>query len=486
MQHAQVAAIGDLVDLERAIKIARHPGHALVVFLVVLHPHHTQAQHQGHAHHPQRPTANFGPLAMVAQQHHHHHQGAQHQAHRQLVVAVKAIRRNHTDKKAAQKAAHRQHQVVHGQVFAAGLLAGQLAMANHAHHKKGAQVQAHGGGNRPLANAQGGQIRQQPQGQHKQGQPQGAAVPALALKAQDERQQVQGQRRNPQHGNGRDVFGQKAGVGHHQYGRAGGQGHPQAALAPRHAGAAWGSRVGSGGRKAGVGHAMAPAAPGQISASRHKAQEQARPGPRLRPCGQQRLDRQGVGQQGQHRAQVGQGKQAVRHQASLLAGKPGLHQGAGGGQHKVGQTNRSGEQTQDAQGGVFGAIGFPGLAGGDGQQPQARQQQQHMQNALAHGREVAHQPMGIQVTQQQKRLEKQHAGGPHRRRATKPGQDHLAHQGLHLKEQKRAQKNRQGIRQHRRAGRSIHPVLGGLLWVKKGVQASVVTGTRAAKAHISS
>ena len=207
---------------------------------------------------------------------------------------------------------------------------------------------------------------------------------------------------------------------------------------------------------------MAPTTPGQVSASRHKAQEQARPGPRLRPRGQQRLDRQGIGQQGQHRAQVGQGKQAIRHHTGLLAGKPSLHQGAGGGQHKVRQADRSGEQTQDAQSGVFGALGLPGLAGGDGQQPQTRQQQQNMQSALPSRGEVAHQPMGVEVTQQQQRLKKQHASGPHRCRAAKPGQDHLAHQGLHLEEQKRAQKNRQGIGQYRRAGRSFHPVLGGL------------------------
>ena len=186
VQHAQVTAIGDLVHLERAIEVTRHPVHALVVLQVVLHPHHAQAQHQGQAGHPQRATPRLGPLAMAAQQHRHHHQGAQHQAHRQLIVAVKPIRGDHADKKATQKATHRQHQVIHGQVFTAGLLAGQLAMANHAHDKKGAQVQAHRDGYRPLANAQGGQIRQQAQGQHKQRQPQGAAVPALALKAQNE------------------------------------------------------------------------------------------------------------------------------------------------------------------------------------------------------------------------------------------------------------------------------------------------------------
>jgi hypothetical protein len=40
--------------------------------------------------------------------------------------------------------------------------------------------------------------------------------------------------------------------------------------------------------------------------------------------------------------------------------------------------------------------------------------------------------MRIQITAKQHTLKKQHCRGPHRRPATKPGQDRLAHHRLHL------------------------------------------------------
>jgi hypothetical protein len=49
--------------------------------------------------------------------------------------------------------------------------------------------------------------------------------------------------------------------------------------------------------------------------------------------------------------------------------------------------------------------------------------------------------MRIQITAKQHALEKQHCRGPHRRPATKPGQDRLAHHRLNLEQQKRADKD---------------------------------------------
>ncbi len=51
--------------------------------------------------------------------------------------------------------------------------------------------------------------------------------------------------------------------------------------------------------------------------------------------------------------------------------------------------------------------------------------------------------MGIEVAQAQQSLEKQHGRCPNCRATTKPWQDLFAQQGLHLKQQKRARKNRQ-------------------------------------------
>jgi hypothetical protein len=51
--------------------------------------------------------------------------------------------------------------------------------------------------------------------------------------------------------------------------------------------------------------------------------------------------------------------------------------------------------------------------------------------------------MGIQVAQAQEGLEKQHGRGPNGRTSAKPWQDLFADQGLNLKQQKSACKNRQ-------------------------------------------
>jgi hypothetical protein len=69
--------------------------------------------------------------------------------------------------------------------------------------------------------------------------------------------------------------------------------------------------------------------------------------------------------------------------------------------------------------------------------------------------------MGIQVTQAQESLEKQHGCGPHCRTATKPWEDLFAEQGLNLKQQKSAGEYRQGERQET-------PGIGGLVWKGMG------------------
>ena len=51
--------------------------------------------------------------------------------------------------------------------------------------------------------------------------------------------------------------------------------------------------------------------------------------------------------------------------------------------------------------------------------------------------------MGIEIAQAQQALKKQHSRRPNCWAATEPWQDLFAQQGLHLKQQKRASKNRQ-------------------------------------------
>jgi hypothetical protein len=65
-----------------------------------------------------------------------------------------------------------------------------------------------------------------------------------------------------------------------------------------------------------------------------------------------------------------------------------------------------------------------------------------MDTRLSFARGQGGQSMGIQITQAQQALKKQHGRSPHCWAAPKPWQDLFAQQGLHLKQQKRTGKNR--------------------------------------------
>ena len=65
-----------------------------------------------------------------------------------------------------------------------------------------------------------------------------------------------------------------------------------------------------------------------------------------------------------------------------------------------------------------------------------------MDGDLMSRRQPTLQEVCVQIAAEQQRLEEQHTGRPDGRRPAEPGQDRLAHHRLHLKQQKRAQENR--------------------------------------------
>ena len=264
-----------------------------------------------------------------------------------------------------------------------------------------------------------------------------ALVPAMMIEAQDEGEQVERERRHPDHRDRRDVGGEKAGIGDHQDGRAGGQCCPQQLVLP-------------GRRRAVVvmlrGQRLAvAAAPGEQAAGDDEAGKE--PGPQVRlPAGREkRLDSQRVGEQCEHRPEIGEREQPVGDEAGAFAREPGLEQRARRRQYEVGQADRNGEQAENAQRRVLGAGGFPVGTGADRQQHQAKQQQAAVEQALAVRREVADDPVRVEIAEQQGHLEEQHAGRPYRSRAAEPRQDHLADQRLDLEEQEGAEENRQPV-----------------------------------------
>jgi hypothetical protein len=62
--------------------------------------------------------------------------------------------------------------------------------------------------------------------------------------------------------------------------------------------------------------------------------------------------------------------------------------------------------------------------------------------------EIASQQVGVEISQQEHHLEEEEAGGPDGGRATKPGQDDLGDDGLHLEEQEGAQQDRGCVEEH--------------------------------------
>ena len=79
-----------------------------------------------------------------------------------------------------------------------------------------------------------------------------------------------------------------------------------------------------------------------------------------------RLDQHRVGQQGQHRAEVRQGVEPVGRRAGTGLDKPRLDQGARGGQHEIGQSDRDAQQTENAPDGHAGVGRFPRRGRNDG------------------------------------------------------------------------------------------------------------------------
>ena len=81
-----------------------------------------------------------------------------------------------------------------------------------------------------------------------------------------------------------------------------------------------------------------------------------------------------------------------------------------------------------------------------------------MQRDLDPKREPPCQPVGIEIAQQQERLEEQHAGGPDRGRAAHRREQPFGNHRLNLKQEEGAQENRRRIEPHVAGGSlTYHP-----------------------------
>ncbi len=189
------------------------------------------------------------------------------------------------------------------------------------------------------------------------------------------------------------------------------------------------------------------AAPGERRARKREQREARGPDGRLRAQGEKRLDGEGIRDEREHRAQIGQREQPIGGGAFVRARVPGLHQGARGGEREIGQSDARREQPEYPPRRVFAARGLPGGACGERQRRRGEGEKRDV-NVAPRRDPQADVGVRIDVAGEQQHLEKEHADRPHGGAAAEPGEDHLGDERLHLEEHKGAQENRDGVEDH--------------------------------------
>ena len=295
---------------------------------------------------------------------------------------------------------------------------------------------------RPIAGAEGHQHdagRHQRSLQH-QGQPD--RDDRLVLEGDDEGQQIQGQRHDPEEGRRGHIGRQVRGDAEHQAGRRGRQQDQLQLLQPGD---------GRADRQRRRLFGRVTTAPDHDGQGRDHQDEDAiadAPAAALTAQGRQRLDQQRIGQQGQEAAQVRSGVEDIGILAVLMPGPhpriPGLKQGRGRRQHGEGGADRQGQGGQkpaDRRRRIRLAQGARDVQ----RQEQGRSQQQGQVHPHLHpDRADPLKRVGIGVAGQQRRLEEDHRGVPHRRRSPQHRQNQLGHHRLDHEDQRGRGEDGQG------------------------------------------
>ena len=351
-----------LVDLEHAVEAARHAqgplqgGRRDVGEAVAERRQGDERDRPGPA---SRTLAERAVLVLAEDE--EHQRRRQEEREVQFEIVGQDERRDEADEDPAGGAAGGEREVEAGELPRAGTQAVDLAVADHAGDEHRAEVER--GERRDVG--VGLRLIEVPEDHAQQGgqqrQPDAAVVPARAVEADDEREQVEAQRQHPEEGHDGDILTELVGDGQEQHHAAGGEGEPE-----QLAGGGGGFFGGFLLRRAGVGRGGLPdfqATPGRESGVDREA-----PGPAfgLRLAAQLRFEEEGVGQQGEQRADVGEGVETVRGDARVGFAEPCLQERAGGGEDEVGQAKAGQQEQQDVAGRVRPVGWLPLVAGRDG------------------------------------------------------------------------------------------------------------------------
>jgi hypothetical protein len=138
---------------------------------------------------------------------------------------------------------------------------------------------------------------------------------------------------------------------------------------------------------------------------------------------QSRLDEGRIPQQGEHAAEIARGVEEVRIARRRVTGvrEPRLQERGGRADHEEGQAHGEREQEQHVQHRADLAAVHQGRVDAEGQDGQRQREHREVQQRLPPGAEPGRAGVGIGIAGQQRGLEEDHAGAPHRRRTPRSG-----------------------------------------------------------------
>ena len=268
----------------------------------------------------------------------------------------------------------------------------------------------------------------------------GGPVVALGREAEDEREEIGGQRKDPEKGNARDVETDRVGDAHQEDDRAAGQQDPERESDPvgRFRSV---SRIRDGRYAADLG------LPGDPRAGEHPDRRRGeRPGPEgaRRRKGQAGLQEEGVGEEGREGTDIRNGVERIGGSIRMRSCEPRLDQGAGRRQDHEGQRHVGREHRDDVPARIRHVVRLPDLAGQDGESDEGGSDEERMDPDLGLRRAEADQEMGIGIAEEERRLVEGQADRPDTRGAAEPGQDPLSHHGLDQEDQEGRGEDGQG------------------------------------------
>ena len=280
-----------------------------------------------------------------------------------------------------------------------------------------------------------------------------ASIPAGRVEAQDERQQVERERRDPQQRHGRDVLRDVVGDGEQQHRPGRGERAPQ--NLPREGRRRFMRAIARGGARRYAARRdvrrvyIARAAPAGRDAEDDERRIATGPPERLPARRRPRLEQERIADEREHRRQVRQREQPIRTRAGSRTREPRLYQRTRRRQQEVRQPDGDGQQSEYQPRRILASLRLPVRGRHDRQNGERQHEQHRMKPPLRARRDTVHERVGIRVAGEQRGLEEHEARRPHRRGSAEPRKDLLRHHRLDEEQQERADEDRDGVQKHR-------------------------------------